>query len=858
MTTSRFPWLLRATLVLLAATWLAPSAALAQETAGGQRGPDTTIVAGAHYAKGGLYRFYFGSDYRKLWTAPIRVELLDLGTFAGGLTPTTAGGGFQTKSLRFRGADGLQYGFRSVDKDVDILPEGLEGTFVEDIVQDQTHSAYPAAPSVLAPLMEGAGIVHTDPRLVVLPDDPRLAEHRERFAGTLGYIARRPITEPGAPGFAGAVEIIGSDEMFERVERSPADRVDARMFLYERMFDLLIGDWDRHRGQWGWARFEDAAVTHWIPIPEDRDQALVRFDGVGLTLVRQYFPQFVEFGESYPNMVGLTWNGRELDRRFLVGLEKPVWDTVTAQLKFRLNDSVIDASVRALPPEYYALDGERLSRTLKARRDRLHEAADRFYRVLAGAVDIHATDQDERVVVDRHDDGDVEVTLTSTLPSSGAEITYLHRRFHIGETKEIRIFLHGGEDHVIVRGPGHGITIRVIGGGSDEVVDSSSGGMVNFYATGDDRASGPTALIVDRRPYTPPPKRYPTELPPRDWGSRWRGTGWFEFGPDIGLFLGAGANVTHYAFRTIPYGSYTRLRGGYATAAKTARFDLSLDTYWLNSRVHFLTYGLASGIETLRYFGLGNETELTEEDDYYRVSQREFRVDQLLVLPLGRRAQLGIGPTVAFFNTREEAGRIIADSLPYGSGKFGELGLIGAIRLDTRDMATWPTRGWFIDLGGSVYPAVWDVEDVFGEIHGVVRTYLSAPSVPLEPTLALRAGGKKVFGTFPFQQAAYIGDQRTVRMGRQNRYGGDASVWGNAEVRFGLSRLFLLLPAQIGLFALGDVGRVFLEGEDSNRWHWAAGGGVWLSFVGRMATANLAVAAGDERVAVYFGSGFAF
>ncbi len=260
----------------------------------------------------------------------------------------------------------------------------------------------------------------------------------------------------------------------------------------------------------------------------------------------------------------------------------------------------------------------------------------------------------------------------------------------------------------------------------------------------------------------------------------------------------------------------------------------------------------------MRYFGLGNETELTEEDDYYRVSQREFRVDQLLVLPLGRRAQLGIGPTVAFFNTREEAGRIIADSLPYGSGKFGELGLIGAIRLDTRDMATWPTRGWFIDLGGSVYPAVWDVEDVFGEIHGVVRTYLSAPSVPLEPTLALRAGGKKVFGTFPFQQAAYIGDQRTVRMGRQNRYGGDASVWGNAEVRFGLSRLFLLLPAQIGLFALGDVGRVFLEGEDSNRWHWAAGGGVWLSFVGRMATANLAVAAGDERVAVYFGSGFAF
>jgi hypothetical protein len=171
----------------------------AQEPAAGQRGRDTTVVAGAHYAKPGIYRFYFGKQYRDLWTAPIRVPLLDLDTFAGGLTPTTAGGGFQTKSLRFRGADGYQYGFRSVDKDVDILPESFEGTFVEDVVQDQTHSAHPGAPSMLAPLMEGVGIPHTEPRLVVLPDDPKLGEHRERFAGALGYISRRAIVEPGLP-----------------------------------------------------------------------------------------------------------------------------------------------------------------------------------------------------------------------------------------------------------------------------------------------------------------------------------------------------------------------------------------------------------------------------------------------------------------------------------------------------------------------------------------------------------------------------------------------------------------------------------------------------------------------------------
>jgi hypothetical protein len=244
-------------LLLLAVAGPALGPLAAQQPTAGQGGRDTTVVAGAHYAKPGIYRFYFGKQYRDLWTTPVRVPLLDLETHAGGLTPTTAGGGLQTKSLRFRGADGYQYGFRSVDKDVEILPESFEGTFVEDVVQDQTHSAHPGAPSMLAPLMEGAGIPHTDPRLVVLPDDPKLGEHRQRFAGTLGYISRRAIVEPGSPGFAGAVEIIDGDEIFERVQRGPADRVDARAFLYERLFDLLIGSVSRGttcRSSWSSAK----------------------------------------------------------------------------------------------------------------------------------------------------------------------------------------------------------------------------------------------------------------------------------------------------------------------------------------------------------------------------------------------------------------------------------------------------------------------------------------------------------------------------------------------------------------------------------------------------------------------------
>ncbi|HEV7588478.1 MAG TPA: hypothetical protein VGO40_10215, partial [Longimicrobium sp.] len=39
---------------------------------------DTVVVAGPRYQASGLKRFLFGDSYRDLWTAPVRVPVLDL------------------------------------------------------------------------------------------------------------------------------------------------------------------------------------------------------------------------------------------------------------------------------------------------------------------------------------------------------------------------------------------------------------------------------------------------------------------------------------------------------------------------------------------------------------------------------------------------------------------------------------------------------------------------------------------------------------------------------------------------------------------------------------------------------------
>jgi hypothetical protein len=509
----------------------------------------------------------------------------------------------------------------------------------------------------------------------------------------------------------------------------------------------------------------------------------------------------------------------------------------------------------------------RMAHALKTRRDMLGEAAERFYRLLAREVAVHGTDAAELVTVERHGDGSAEVTVSPTTEGV-SDRPFFQRRFLPEETSELRFYMHGGDDRAVTRGVGSGITLRFIGGsGSDVLVDSSGAGGVRFYTDDDDSVDGPNRVKVDRRTFVLPPKKQPNELPPRDWGQMYRGVPWGSFGPDVGFFIGGGGYRIRYGFRHLPYASRVQARAGYSTGGQTGRFDLSVQLHRSNSKVRVDLDARASGIDVMRFFGLGNETVLfgPNDNEYYRVKHIQYTVTPTVVVPLSDQVEVFSGPALRYSSTIRQDGRYLA-TLPdlYGSGKFGQAGLRAGLTVDTRDVPSAATRGVRLDLGAVFVPAIWDVDDTYYWVNGSASTYLSATKVPFHPTLALRVGGKKVWGQYPFQDAAFIGDASSVRLGRQNRYGGDASLFANAEFRVRLSRIFIVLPGHFGLFGLGDVGRVYLDGEDSDRWHNAIGGGVWLSFLGPANTLSIAVARSevgtslDQRTSVYVQGGFAF
>ncbi len=429
-------------------------------------GGTARVAPGPQYDAGWLHRLFFGRHYRDLWSTPIEAPELDLGSFAGGLKVTRRGGGEQTKSIRLEGADGKEYQFRSIDKDpVLTLPPALRTTAAAGVVRDQTSAGHPVGALLAPPILEAAGVLHSAPQVVILPkDDPRLGEFAAEFGGMLGTIEERPRDDEDA-SFAGASEVISTAKLLKEVEDSPGDQVDARAFLTARLVDVFIGDWDRHADQWRWARFGDTRPRLWRPIPRDRDQAFARYDGLLLTVARASTPQLVNFGPSYSGMLGQTWNGRDLDRRFLVPLERAVWDSVATALQSRLTDEVIESAAARLPPSYVPLDSARLANALKRRRDDLPEAAGRYYRHLAGEVEVHGTDRDEIAQVHRVDGRVTEVSLALPAEDGQAADPYFRRRFDSEETKEVRLMLHDGADRVRVWGAGDGgIRIRVLPG----------------------------------------------------------------------------------------------------------------------------------------------------------------------------------------------------------------------------------------------------------------------------------------------------------------------------------------------------------------------------------------------------------
>ena len=867
------------------------------------------VVPGPKFAAGPTHRFFYGDLWRDVWAEPVDAEVLDLEHFDGGLT-LLGGGGTRVQTggsgpsetsvvhankgtvpkyesvwcretLLFRGANQKLYSFSLLNSGPRArLPGDVRALFAPEMHEELVAAAHPYGELVATPLFNAAGVLNQKVRLVIFPESERLGELKNAADGRPGILTTYPDRLGEEMDFAEAMASSRSTfEFLELLEQDYRNRVDAVEYLKVRIMDLFVGDWDRHEERWRWVVRHEESVDEWLPVSLCRPQIFARYDGVLSWIGSFVFPELGKFDEDYAGAKTWAWSARHLDRRLLSPLERHLWDSVTAVILSRLTDSVIAEAVSQLPATVYAREGAELIRTLKVRRGGLSAAVDEYYRWLSSTVDIRGSDRQEYAEITRSDDAHVEVSLFACngAGSPQRDTSLYHRVFSSEETVEIRLYMLGGDDRVILRGTVESsIPVIVVGGdGEDQVVDSSHVGGYLFSVVpfvhdaesatyvydsegkGVQKGSGTEVDVEDDPVPLNDVMRFTPSL--EDRGTAWKAGVMFDWNSQLGIIAGFGPILYHYGFRQDPYACRLSLVGGYAPITNVGRIVFNADFRSLLQNASVSLEALASGYELLTYYGPGNETVPVRDpnDEYYRVHQQLFKAEPALQYPAHGPISATVKTGIRYVRTDPDMSSFVRDVGAYGVENMVLATLGAGLRWDSRDLDLHPYSGVFVDIEGTFFPKAFTAGEAFGKARGDMRVFYS-PGETSPVTMTVRLVGEKTWGKVPYFEAASIGSSTLLRGYQQKRFSGNASLAGVFETRVRVGELNFIFPTSVGVFGFVETGRVFVPGEVSRRWHPSSGAGVWAAPWNRETTVTTSLGFSEESVLLYGSIGFSF
>lgn len=798
---------------------------------------------------GGFHKFLFGEHNRALYTEKYPFPVLDLSKYRGGLTPVKQGGGNQTNSLRLRDAEGKEYALRGLTKDVSrFLPFPFnQMVAAKYLVEDNFLSTNPFAPLSMPILAEAVHVYHANPKLYYVPAQPALATYNPIFGGTMNLLEERPDGKKWkeAAFFGNPDKIVNTPDFVEEMLENSKHKVDEPWAIRTRLFDFVIGDWDRHDDQWAWSlvKQKDGTILY-RPIPKDRDQAFSMYDGLLTGVARLTLPflrQLQSFSPEIQSMKWTTWSARLIDRTFLNQLSWEQWEEQAKFIQTNLTDEIIESAFAAWPDKAREISSPALIKNMKIRRDNLLQIARTHYEFVSEHVNVIGTEEEERIIVERLDDLRTKVSVYEVGKDRQIKHLNYERTFETAVTKTINIYGNGDDDEFIVRGDvKKGITVRLIGGlGADVFTDSSkvnSGGKKTFVyddlgkntlisgpETKDKRTSLYRYNVYDRRSAD---SNYDISIPAPILGVN----------PDDGFLIGASASMTRYGFKKEPYASLHTFGGSYAFAthgfklnytgdfiSAFKKFDFYLDTYY-----HGPTYAF-------NYAGIGNNTERpVDNPDFYRVRQSAFYIYPAIKKRFGGNAGfISLGPFYEINDIQPTSGRFITSpenglggeifqTKQFAGGKF-------LFDFSSVDNIFSPHTGIRFNAGFDWRSNLAN-QNNFGSLRAKFAFY-NALDAKENIILASQIGTGIIFGHgYEFFQMATLGGKQGLRGYRTERFYGNSSIWHDTDLRIRLGSSYNpTLPLTYGIFGSFDYGRVWLENDPSKNWHYSYGGGVWLA-----------------------------
>lgn len=826
--------------------------------------------------KGKFEIFMLGEHHQDVYLEQYNYPVLDLSTYKGGLKVLKTGGGKQTNSLRLASHNEQEYVMRSITKDeTRVVPYPFSKmAFVTYLFRDNYLGTFPFAPLVMPDLSDAANVYHANPGIYYIPKQPALGIHNQKFGGEVYLVEERASTEwPNLSSFGNATKFESTPDLAEKLVKNHKHKVDQNWVARSRIFDLLIGDFDRHDDQWRWTvtKTEDN-LNIYRPIPRDRDQAFCKYDGNVIKLLSPYHAllrQLPDYNEPIKSFKWATFNTRFFDHTFINELSLEDWLKEAVFIQNNITDELIAKAFSKLPSRVYELSAPAIIKSLKERRDALPSIAEGLYRQLSKKVLITGTAKKEYFEVIRQDDEHTLVSVHAWSKKREKKELLYRRLFKTSETKEI--YLYGLEDDDVFHISGEvnkGITLRIVGGlGKDEFIDKSKvkgrrkkdkfydskeGNILQLNSEGKDLTSD----IAENNTYV--------RLGHQFDQNNFEPFPQVGYNADDGIMIGFSGIYQVSGFNKAPLGQQHELGLNYAFA--TQGMDFTYNGYFFGVKNYWdfvINTELRSNRYAFNFFGLGNEsTQTVKELDFYRVRQsmayldfgwqRRFAEDigAFSIRPLLQRTE--IKSTENDFIASDDNG-LSADN--FENRLYA--GLVTEFNFTKVDNEISPRTGyrfntnlqWQTNLSGTdrrftTLGTDFTIYKSFGGVHKLI--------------FASRIGAELIRGNYDFFYAPTIGQEENLRGFYGQRYRGETSYFHTSDLRWELGSFSNpLIPFSFGITSSFDYGRVWQPNETSDFWHSSYGGGIFIMPLNlAVVTFNYNRSASDNWYTVSLGHAF--
>ena len=798
----------------------------------------------------GFHRGMWGDRYRKYYGLKVKAPMVRLDTLYGGLKPVRKGGGHQSKSLRLQHADGRQFVLRALRKSAELYLQAIafkdqyivgdfEGTTTEGIIQDFYTGSHPYAPFTVAPLAKKLEIHHTNPRLVYVPKQAALEGFVSDFGDEL-YMIEEHVSEGHTnASFGDARDILSSEDLILKLRKDEDFQVDRNAYIRARLFDMVLGDWDRHPDQWRWAEYKNPEGGKlYRPIPRDRDQVFSRMgDGWLVGWATRVVPSlrlFEGFEKEIRNVRGLNSSPKTfaLDMSLLSGTDWMDWVTEARYIQKNLDAETMALAWQNLPVEVRDGTEKQWQEYLLNRIGQLEETAREYYQVLHRFGVVRGTDKDDLFRIQMQ--GENLLVEGFRLKGKKEQELFFSNIFRPEITREIWVYSLDDKDELEVLSNTSGIRIRLIGGQDKDVYRiSKQAKKVSIYDQKSKKndfqgADGARVIQTDRYLIN----TYRPDLV-RDNGFQLLPL--VGFNPDDGMQLGINTAIINSGFHK-PYQAKQQINAGYYWA--TSGFDLQYEGHFvrvLGDAGLLLQGRFTSPNFSRNFFGFGNETINNDEElglDYNRVRTRILEGEARLLWQGDLGSQTWIGGGVNAYRFEADADRFIGDFIENNdleeTQTFLKLG--AGYAFANLDNTAFPSRGLALELEGAYYQNLKGGEGGFASLMPALTLYQSLLGQG-RVVLASKLQGQQNFGEdFLFYQSAQLGGRTGLRGFRFERFSGKSSFSHSSDIRWVWGkRRTGLLPIRPGIFAGVDYGRVWAPGDNSRRWHNSYGGGFLIN-----------------------------